>query len=475
MHKRSLLLALVLVPLIGLVSCIFDSSGTSSYTSWLQDNGFPANYKVETLQIDAVPTVSSSVGFDSTPVKQLYRATLGNVPGTTQSLLFDIAFRDSSFLANARATGVEPTMSLRLRTDSIFYATHYSGSYPLSDSLQVRYSWRLDAGHGSSFIDSVGEITDSVWLATWRDTAVPNDSADTAFTWSIAAALDSFDLPIPSKLAKAFVAVTDAQHLQLKIQLVGGNRMLRVRSLNWSTVSIPRFILNAGSLTKNVYSFRLAQQTRLTEDACTSCLMLHGGIRESLVVEFDAAPIMDALRKHYGDDFPLNDSAMDVRQTVVMAQIAVPRSSSTDGSELGLPVPVFAYSLLDSLKGDGSYSQYTEGYKLDSADIATNGHPNLLYYPGDTLKLQISKALRHYINTAAVQGQSSFRVVLRMGRPMLSPKDTYYYDHTDSDGNTVRIFSDNAAFARYDFASVFAKGTPVRMKLWITSTREADQ
>lgn len=478
MYRRFLMTALLIAPLAGLVSCLFDATADSSSKSeWFENNGFPTAYKVKTLALDSLLPRVSAVGFDSTPVVQTYRAALGGASGVEQNLLLDFGFRDSVFLAKCRATGVAGAAVLRLYTDSTFYNDLQKASLPIADSLQLRLSWKLDKGRGSAFVDSVGDVTDSAWVTTWRSNNVVSDSADTSMVLNITAIRDSFDIPLPAALRETIFSVTDAMHLQLRVSVVNPPRILRVRSTKWS-YSEPLIKLTADTLSKAYDAYRMAQQSRVVESECAGCLVLHGGIRESLLVEFDAQPILKALSDFYGDGFPNvqnGDSLMDVRQAVVMAQIAVGRDSSTLGSELGYPVPVFAASLIDSLKGDGSYWQYTEGYKLDTNSIKTKGHPNLLYFPGDSLSLQITGALRRFINTAATLPSPTFRVVLRMGRPMLAPYDLYYYDHTNSDGNAVQIFADNMAFNRYDFAKAFAAGAPVRLKLWLASTREAGQ
>jgi hypothetical protein len=477
-YRRFLITALLLAPAAGLVSCLFDSGESSAKAAWLNDNGLPVSYNVKTLELDSLMPLASAVGFDSTPVIQSYRAALGGANGIDQALLFDLGFRDSTFFAKMRASGDSGSAFLRLYTDSTFYADTAPDSLPITDKLRVRFSWKQDLGKGSDFLDSIGDITDSAWVESWRPRKLASDSADTSVSIELTVARDSFDLPLPAALVKAIYSANDAQHLQLQVRVLEATRILRVRSLSWNSYSVPLLKLKADTLAKTIYSYRLAQQSYLGEGACSKCLLLHGGVRESLVVEFNAEPIMAALSDLYNDQFPYvvnGDTLMDIRQAVVMAQISMGRTSSKDGSELGYPVPIFASSLIDSLQGDGSYWQYTEGYKLDTNSIKANGHPNLLFFPGDSLTLQVSGALRRFLNTAGVLPKQTFRVVLRFGRPMLEPYDLYFYDHTDDDGNTVQVFADNSAFVRYDFAKALSAGTPVRLKLWLASNQEGEQ
>lgn len=473
MIKSFFKFAFLVSPVAGLVSCLFDSTGSSGEKAWFDSNGLPYSYQVKTLDIQGLAPLSVGVGFDSTPTIQSNRVALGSAEGVDQSLLFDFAFRDETFLTNARATGDSGLAHLTLHLDSAFYAGVGASRMPLNEELKLRYSWKIDRGLGATFLDSIGDITDSAWVQSVKTSQWVQDSADTVFSLASAVARDSIALPIPALLVHAILGATDAQHLQLKVTWLESSQILRFRSLKWNSYSIPLLKLKADTVSKDVYAFRLAQQTQLLETSCADCLVLHGGIRESLDVVFDATPLLNALAEFYQDQYPLQNQA-DVRQAVVMAELSIPRTSSLEGNELGHPIPLFASSWLDSLQGDGSYSLYSESYKLDTTSIKTNGHPNLVFFPGDSLKIQVTGALRHFINTAGLQSPQ-FKVSLRMGRPMLAPYSVYYYDHYDSVGDLVTIFADNSAFSRFDFSTNLSVGAPVRLKLWLSSVRGGEQ
>ncbi len=193
--------------------------------------------------------------------------------------------------------------------------------------------------------------------------------------------------------------------------------------------------------------------------------MLHGGVLESLLVEIPSERILSALGEFYGDAFPYTEGdSIDVRQAVVLAQLSMAKSSSTDGSELGFPVQVVASTFVDS---SGQDMQSSEVYKLNKSYIKEHGHPNLVFLDGDTLGLQLTNGMRSFINRAGKGAK--MRVVLRMGYSMLSPYDTLYYDRVTDAGDSVRMFLDSYTYSRYDFTDYI--GRPMNLKLWLATKR----
>ena len=106
-------------------------------------------------------------------------------------------------------------------------------------------------------------------------------------------------------------------------------------------------------------------------------------------------------------------------------------------------------------------------YKLNISEIASNGHPNLVFYDRDSISLQVTYGMRDFINKAAEM--ENLKVMLRLGYPVLAPKDTIYNDYINAKGDTIRFFFDYFDYAKYDFAPMFENG--VQMKLWLASKR----
>ncbi len=466
-----------LLPMLFLASCIFDSNG-DALVSWLDDQGFPSNYLVQTIEIDDISLDSYRIGFDSTPRLQYYQGVFGAGNGFSHDLVLDFGFRDKSFFAQFGADSAKDYRAafLALYPDSGFYArAGLKDSLPIRETLDVKISWILETGTGSGFIDSVGGTKDSAWIANLRESFVSADSADTTFSLKISQLDSALRLDLPKAFYESLAKVKDAARLQLKISAPEAKRVYRFYGPSADVVPFLRIKAysrdadSTGSslrrdVYKNVWAFRSAIVSTRTE-TCSDCIVLHGGVLESLLVEIPSDKILSALGDFYGDSFPYTEGdSVDVRQAVVLAQLSMPRSSSKDGSELGFPVQVVASTFVDS---SGHDMQSSEVYKLNKSYIKKYGHPNLVFLDGDTLGLQLTDGMRSFINRAG-KG-SKMRVVLRMGYSMLSPYDTLYYDHVTDKGDSVRIFLDHYTYSRYDFTDYI--GQPMNLKLWLATKR----
>ncbi len=465
-----------LLPMLFLASCIFDSNG-DALVSWLDDQGFPSNYLVQTIEIGDISLDSYQIGFDSTPRLQYYQGAFGAGNGFSHDLVLDFGFRDKSFFAQFGADSAKDFRAafLALYPDSGFYArAGLKDSLPIQETLDVKISWILETGNGSGFIDSVGETKDSVWIANLRESFVSADSADTTFNLKISHLDSALRLDLPKAFYESLAKVKDAARLQLKISAPEAKRVYRFYGPSADVVPFLRikaYSRDADStgasrrdVYKNIWAFRSAIASTRTE-TCSDCIVLHGGVLESLLVEIPSEKILSALGDFYGDSFPYTEGdSVDVRQAVVLAQLSMPRSSSKEGSELGFPVQVVASTFVDS---SGHDMQSSEVYKLNKSYIKKYGHPNLVFLDGDTLGLQLTDGMRSFINRAG-KG-SKMRVVLRMGYSMLSPYDTLYYDHVTDKGDSVRIFLDHYTYSRYDFTDYI--GQPMNLKLWLATKR----
>lgn len=466
-----------LLPMLFLASCIFDSNG-DALVSWLDSQGFPSNYQVQTVEIDGISLDSYRVGFDSTPRLQYYQGAFGAVNGFSHDLVLDFGFRDRNFFAQFGADSAKNFRAafLALYPDSGFYArAGLKDSLPIQEALNVRISWILETGKGSGFIDSVGRTKDSVWIANLRSSFVSADSADTTFNLKISRLDSALRLDLPKAFYESLAEVKDAARLQLKISAPEAKRVYRFYGPSADVVPFLRikaYSRNADSsenisqrdVYKNVWAFRSAIVSNRTE-TCSDCVVLHGGVLESLLVEIPSEKILSALGDLYGDEFPYTKGdSVDVRQAVVLAQLSMPRSSSTEGSELGFPVQVVASTFVDS---SGHDMQSSEVYKLNRSYIKKYGHPNLVFLDGDTLGLQLTNGMRSFINRSGKGAK--MRVVLRMGYSMISPYDTLYYDRVTDKGDSVRIFLDYYTYSRYDFTDYI--GQPMNLKLWLATKR----
>ncbi len=477
---KSLLLFAVL-PMLLLASCIFDSDG-DSLVAWLDDQGFPSNYLVQTVEIDDISLDSYSVGFDSTPRINYYQGVAGEINGMKHEWILDFGFRDRSFFARFRADSAEEFRSafLALYPDSGFYVqAGYKDSLPLKESVQVKLSWILETGTGSSFVDSVGKVKDSVWRSQLRESFVGADSADTTFELKISSLSSVVRIDLPSAFYESLTRVSDAARLQLKVSLSGNKRLYRftgpgsevvpfLRIKAYSETSVVGGDTISRDTYKNIWAFRAAIASSSAE-TCSDCVVLHGGVLESLLVEIPSEKILSALSDFYGDEFPYTEGdSNDVRQAVVLAQLKMPRSSSKEGSELGFPVQVVAATFVDS---NGTDKQASEIYKLNQKLVAKEGHPNLVFMDGDTLALQLTQGMRSFINRAGKGAK--MQVVLRLGYSMLAPYDTLYYDHITDAGDSVTIFMDYYTYSRYDFSDYIRQ--PASLKIWLATKRGDDE
>jgi len=311
------------------------------------------------------------------------------------------AFMVSSFAALGNANNVEHKLYFglkvtgnkldsvwKLKIDSIFYANYYDGEVPEEHkNIKAKFYWlkEKETEH------------DTTWLKFRKPFS---DSAEIS--------IDSFSISLPKDFLELKIAKTDTLRLLVGIKLLTNNAVLRI----------------APPDTSNIHGLlRVAQKTQVGNcgDLC-----LHAGVRESLDVVFE-----------------IEKNKIKENKAIVFAQLVLPKSSDTTGSELGKPVPVYVYS-------DGNL----EDYRVDTAFVKDNGHPNLLFWEGDTLKLQVTKNLRRMPDTA-------LSLVLRLGNPMLNPKSFSFYNSSN--------FYSRPAYASYDFSTAF-EGSKAKLRLWYAKT-----
>jgi hypothetical protein len=230
----------------------------------------------------------------------------------------------------------------------------------------------------------------------------------------------------------------DTLRLLVGIRLSNSNTVLRID---------PPTILDIRGLQ------RVAQKTNILESERENCeYCLHAGIRESLNVSFE-----------------IKDKIM-AGKTVMFAQLLFLKKDAAGGNELGHPVPVYVYSKLDSVGGyparQALKDYIPEDYIVDTAFVKNYGHPNLIFWKSDsdTLKLQVTKSLRHYAS-AADSLPDILDFTLKLGAPMLDPKSFCFYNYSNSNRCPEKVFFEGATYSKYDFSSL-KKGEEIKLRLW---------
>lgn len=460
--KKIFAVYLLLLTLV-LSACIFDSDETV-VAGWLSDQGIPGGYEVKTLSVGDLTPISSEVFWDSTPKLANDRVVLGKSANIAHDIAFDIAFYDSVFFADLKKTD-SATAYMALYVLSPFYTSksYPADSLPLKEDLTLNVSWKLDKGSSKAFVDSVGDISDSLWLSG-LDNWTADSSVDTTVSVSVSSKDSVVKIALPSALLSAMKNLSKACRLQLRLSAPEAVRTYRFYGAGTGLYPKLWFSFPKEKSFNEFDPFRTAR-VNSNKETCTDCLVLHGGIYDSLVLEYEGAPIMKALSDFYGDEFPyMADDGDDVRQTVVLAQMTFARDDSQGTSELGLPIQVVVGSYTDSA---GKSVRQMEAYKLNKSLIASKGHPNMVFYEGDSLTLQVTYGLRDFINRA--RDGRTFKMMMRLGYPVLQPKDSSYSDHVTSKKDTSYVFFSHFDHARYDFSSAMKQ--PSTLKLWLANKR----
>lgn len=486
MKKYTLFSGLLGILALVLTSCLFESDDTG-LNSWLSDHGMPIDYKVKTLSVDGLVPVSSEVFLDTSAHSADAFAVLGKQSGLVHDLVFDFAFHEKDFFEQLKkADSAASFIALHVLRDFYNQKGFPRDSFPLKEELNVNVSWIMQKGSKESFIDSIGEIKDSVWfedVANWT----PDTTVDTSYSISLGkkgSLLKGKDtilrLDMPSAFVERLKKVGPACRLQLRMSAPEASRLYRFYGAGVHEHS-PFLRVRVGSdlVYKDFEPFRMANIFTNTEDGG---LVLHGGVVDSLVVEYPSADILKALSEFYGDEFPFSEGeGNDVRQAVFRAQMTFARDDSQGNTELGLPIQVLAASFIDSAQGQ---VRRMESYVLDSITVRKKGHQNLVFHDGDSLTLQVTYGIREFINKAS-DGRT-FKMMFRLGRPFMQEKMTVYRDTIIVSHDTVGVTAagkDSIVtkrdtvlkyfpffdYAKYDFAT--SMKNPATLKIWLASKR----
>ena len=462
--KKSVLLSFLAVVAVSLTACLFDSEDTA-LSGWLSDQGMPDSYKVQTLAIDGLTPVSAKT-FEGPKVGSAsVIAGLGAQAGISRDLVLDIAFSDSAFFADLdKSDSAASYVALYVLKPFYDSDTFPGDSLPYEETLKMNVSWKVEGGKSKDFNDSIAEITDSTWYAELEEWE-PDNSADTTYEISIGASDSVVKFDLPLAIMEDIKKAGPACRLQIRLSAPDAKHIYRFYGTSDATYSA---IYCMRTLSNDDYKvaapFRMANVIGYNED-CGDCLVLHGGVNDSLVVEFPAEDILKALSEFYGDEFPFAEGdGFDVRQAVVLAQFTFARDDSGSESELGLPVQVVVGSFLDSL---GMEHRKMESYKLNRKQVVVTGHPNMVFFEGDSLSVQVTYGMRDFLNQA--HDGRNYKMMLRLGYPVLQAKDSSYMNYETEDGDTSYVFNNYFDYNRYDFTSMFNQ--PATLKLWLATKR----
>jgi hypothetical protein len=207
--------------MLALVACLFDSSDV--LWSPLDVSVFHRIKKWSRLPL--MPHLFARWVY-STPRKQLYQGVLGNVSGMNHELVFDFCFRDASFFSKFQNADSGAAF-LALYLDSAFYAeAGVADSLPIGENLEINYTWILQKGAGADFLDSVGDIKDSIWLRElrgWKNVS----SADTIYKVKVND-LDSAIRRFAGFAGEVLMTIKDGARLQLRLSAPNSKRLYRI-------------------------------------------------------------------------------------------------------------------------------------------------------------------------------------------------------------------------------------------------------
>ena len=470
MKKRNfVLLSFLAVLALSLSACLFDSDDTA-LSNWLSDQGLPDSYRVQTLSVDGLVPVSANAYVGRTVFSAADRAVFGTQAGVTHDLVLDIAFRDSAFTDSLSKSDSAAAFVTLFVLNPFYSAKNFPAeSLPYEETLDLKIEWKLDVGKGrpKAFIDSIKDVSDSAWreeLAEWE----ADNSADTTYELSIGAKDSLVKISMPSALVEDLKNAGSATHLQLRLSAPDSKRAYRIYGTGSGLPPFIRVKTFSDTTYKNFTAFRMSEVATYN-DTCDDCLLLHGGMLDSIVVEYPSDKILEALSDFYGDAFPFDEGdGFDVRQAVVLAQMSFARDDSEGINELGLPIQVVVGTFLDSL---GEEVRRMESYKVNRKLVAESGHPNMVFYDGDSLSLQVTYGMRDLINQA--RNGRNFKMMVRLGYPVLQPTDSLYKNYITSEGDSSYVFFSHFDYARYDFGTTFSQ--PATLKLWLATKRGGEE
>lgn len=489
MKKKIILLSFLTVWAIALSACLFDSD-EEGLSNWLSDHGLPDSYNVQTLSVEGLVPSKVDVYRDTTPHIAEDRIVFGNSANMSHEIALEFLYRaDSAYLDRfSKADTIGAYISFSMLTSFYKDDDIPVDLLPIKEDLKVRVSWSLRKGKYKKFVDSLASVSDSVWLRSlekWE----PDVVVDTTYRIKVKKADTLVYFDMPDAFLDSVKTCHKSCHLEVRFAAPETENLYRFYATDKKKYPVFRMrAVNEGDTLnyfKSYSPFRMADVT--VNNDCSDCLVLHGGVADSLVMEFPSEPILNALADFYGDEFPYTKGdGNDVRQAVVLAQLTFARDDAEGENHLGLPLQVLTGSYLDSA-GKESYKR--ELYKVNRKDVVKSGHKNMVFYDGDSLTLQVTQGVRSFINRAS--SGKKLKIMMRLGAPQLQDKDSTYKTHVIerevtktkvTNGDTVKttiiqkdtsyVFLSHYDYARYDFSSMMQN--PVTLKLWLATKRGDD-
>ncbi|MDR3002107.1 MAG: hypothetical protein LBU89_12700 [Fibromonadaceae bacterium] len=355
---------------------------------WFDDQNIATFYGKQYEEVD-VSVKSLARGFNNSAYLIGHYAALGDANGAEHVIYF----------------GLETLKALsdswQLRVDSVFYA-NFPSKRPDKD-LDATIYWLKESRfeHDSLWLKFPVPFTNHAKITLEQQ---PGGSGTT----------NAFKITLPEELRAIEPPNGDTLRLLVGIRLHESGTVLRIAKPDTSDVS--------GLL-------RAAQITNILEN-CEHCL--HAGIRESLLVSFE-----------------ISDKKIMEGRTVVFAELLLPKENGTEGSELGLPVPIWVYAHNNGV--------FIENYRIDSAYVKEHGyHPNFIFREkGDEIKLQVTNSLRNYASANPLP--STFDLSLQLGFPRDITQDPFLFSGT--------FYNTMPAYARYNFSAI-KEGETAKLRLW---------
>lgn len=489
--KNRSFLAGTIVAILGVFSCVFDDTDDAS--AWMSKSGIPSSTQIQTISIDGVKPDSVWIVRDTLVSLNEGTLTLGEGNGTRHELFLDLlSWGSDSSAMDWFLAGDSSWVSLFLAFDSAFYAKMPQGdSLPLSENVTARFSWKLYSAMDDDKTDSLvlsTEDMDSLALSLLAGTE-DWDTASMSLPVPLQHRNTSLSITLPSAMQEAFRAASKGNfYLQAKVRFEQADRIYRLAGSDAKESRRPhlqfrRTIEDSTEMYEGLddstgYYARYFQIGYVNE-LSSSHVILHGGVPESLYVDFPEDMVFASLQAQLQDSLILRKDQKDSLLTdrfVLLASMDIQSETSDAPSELGYPLVVYSYSVVDTLDAAGVIG-FTEEYNsnnspmtmVDSANIANSGRSNTIFWDGrDTLQLQITKALRYWLQSHLYGARLRAKMSISSS-PLLNPKSYSTADYLDADSNTVEVVSGYKAYSRWDL------GTPeslsFRLRLWLTEKR----
>ena len=491
--KKFVLLSFLAIGTLALSACLFDSD-EDGLGNWLSDQGLPDSYKVQTVSVDGLVPSEVNVYRDSTPLIMDGRIVFGNSANMSHEMAFEFLYGskkdDSLFLKHfkkADTTGAH--VALYVLTSFYKDKNIPVELLPIKEKLKVNVSWKLRKGKKKAFLDSLYDVSDSVWqrsLKKWKPDAV----VDTTYSINVKKADGRVLFEIPGEFLDSLKTCHKYCHLEMRMAAPETENLYRFYTLS-NTKKLASFnfrsIDKGGTLYKVLTYTPYRMANVIVNNDCSDCLVLHGGVKDSIVFEYPTEPIFEALSEFYGDEFPYkNGDDYDVRQAVVLAQLTFARDDSKGENHLGLPIRVMTGSIIDSSDKEVTVQEF---YKLNKPDVAKSGHKNMVFYKGDSLTIQVTQGMRDFLNRANYGAKPKFTMFLYY--PQLQDDDSTFkakiiqkdtvktrivngdtVEMKVSKGDTSYVYLSHYDYARYDFSSMMKK--PATLKLWLATKRGGD-